>query len=119
MSKVKSFFKYLAGIDLLEDRRRYYQNIGERGLGIKVIDVADDILTLGRRYVPTIMEIDGFRRLIDGQYVVCAIEFFVSEYRRISEYFHSKRRRMLIDFEIRLKEIREEAAKNHQKESRY
>jgi hypothetical protein len=38
---------------------------------------------------------------------------------RISEYFHSKRRRMLIDFEIRLKEIREEAAKNHQKESRY
>lgn len=109
MDIIKSFFKYLAGSDVLEDRRRYYQIIGERSLGIKIVDVADDFKAFGIRYVPTLMELDGVRRLFNGQYVDSTIELLAAESIRMSEYFHNKRQRTLMDSAIRLSELGEEA----------
>jgi len=106
MSKIKSFANYLIGKDILEERKRWNQVSGERSLKNKIFENIDDFFSFGIRYAPLVLEIDGIRRVSNGQYGLAGIELFIAEYIRIGDYANHKIDREYLNFTENNRRIR-------------
>jgi|SRR3989344_3199929 len=105
MGKLKSFGNYLIGRDILETRRKYLEALEKVGEQSKLIGFLGTISMFGMRYLPVLMEIDGIRRLADGEYGG-GIELLLAESVRIHEHFWGKRQKEYVDFCDRIEEAK-------------
>lgn len=95
MSKLKSVLNYVAGIDLLEDRKTRQGLFRNKLDGDRLSAIIDDCFDFGTRFAPTVMEIDSIRRLLNEDYLYGTIELLGAEVLRVAGYLDTKRQRAL------------------------
>ena len=97
MGKIKSAVEFVIGKDIIEKIKKSNYVKGERSLGLRVIDTADDIITFGIRYGSFALEFNGVRSLMDGHYQSGVLQIIIAEYFRLSGYIENKRRMETLD----------------------
>jgi hypothetical protein len=98
MITAKSVLEYISGNDVLEYRRKFHQ--AEHNLGIKISNNTHEVIAFATRYVPIAAEIDGLRRIIDGEYALGTAEIIVAVGAQFAEYSKLRTNNELIDLVI-------------------
>nr|MBA4405457.1 hypothetical protein [Nanoarchaeum sp.] len=91
----KSVLDYISGRDVLEYRRKFHQ--AEHNLGIKISNNLHEVIAFAKRYVPIGVEIDGLRRIIDGEYIWGTAEIIVAVGAQLEEYSKLRTNNGLVD----------------------
>ena len=108
VSKAQAVVDYLVGIDLLRYVRASEQisdRVENRRLPDKIMDYFSYFGAFTLRYAPTIVEIDGIRRLMMGQYKIGMLEIGGGLYKNLWDYYRYRRRMRWIKFYERVHKL--------------
>lgn len=85
MKVIKNFANYIIGKDIINSHREYKEAFAKKWHNnfFNYFSTGTSLLT---RYAPLPFEIDGIRRIVEGQYLLGGLELFASEVVRILDF---------------------------------
>jgi len=105
LDKSLNYLNFKNYLDYRERRKEFYTSLNVWGANSKVVDFLDTTLSSVMRYGSILGNIDGIRRIIDGQYPEGSIEIIVACLAGAREYFGNKLYKSLLDLTIDLKKL--------------